>query len=156
MGPLSIRDTVRATVGPAHLVIDYGRPRRRGRDIFGTVVPWKQVWRTGANAATQFETDADLIVNGTTIPKGKYTLFSVPARNGAKLIVNRQTGQWGTGYNARMDLGRAPLITQVLAQPVDTFTIAIEPTGANAGRLVMRWDRFDWSAPVTVKRMRSL
>jgi hypothetical protein len=149
MGPLSIRDTVRATVGPAHLVIDYGRPRRRGRDIFGTVVPWKQVWRTGANAATQFETDADLIVNGTTIPKGKYTLFSVPARNGAKLIVNRQTGQWGTQYDRTQDLAQLDMRAGALPAPVEMFTIAVDAADGG-GLLRLRWDRTEYSLPFTV------
>jgi hypothetical protein len=149
MGPLSIRDTVRATVGPAHLVIDYGRPRRRGREIFGTVVPWEQVWRTGANAATQFETDADLVVHGTTIPKGKYTLFSIPARNGAKLIVNRQTGQWGTQYDGTQDLAQLDMRAGALSAPVETFTIAVDAAD-RGGVLRLRWDRTEYSLPFTV------
>lgn len=148
---LSARDTTRANLGAANLLVDYGRPLRRGRDILGNVVPYDVVWRTGANAATQFSTSAPINVAGIDLAPGMYTLWTLPSRAGAMLIVNRQTGQWGTGYNVRMDLARAPLITQVLAQPVDTFTIAIEPTAANAGKLVMRWDRFAWIASVTVK-----
>jgi hypothetical protein len=148
---MSVRDTTRATIGAANLMVDYGRPLRRGRDILGNVVPYDVVWRTGANAATQFSTSARIEVAGIELAPGTYTLWTLPARAGATLIINRQTGQWGTGYNSRMDLARAPLITQVQAQPVDTFTIAIEPTSASTGRLLMRWDRFEWSAPVTVK-----
>ena len=148
---MSTRDTTRATIGAAAIMVDYGRPLRRGRDILGNVVPYDAVWRTGANAATQLSTSAPISVAGIDLAPGMYTLWTLPSRAGATLIVNRQTGQWGTGYNARMDVGRAPLITQALAQPVDTFTIAIEPTAANSSRLVMRWDRFAWSAPVTVK-----
>jgi hypothetical protein len=148
---MSTRDTMRADVGAATIMVDYGRPLRRGRDILGNVVPYDVVWRTGANAATQFSTSAHINVAGIDLTPGMYTLWTMPSRNGALLIVNRQTGQWGTSYNSRMDVGRAPLITQVLAQPVDTFTIAIEPTAANAATLVIRWDRFAWNAPVTVK-----
>jgi len=148
---MSVRDTTRATIGAAELFVDYGRPLRRGRDILGNVVPYDVVWRTGANAATQFSTSAPITLGGVALARGMYTLWTLPSRDGAMLIINRQTGQWGTGYNARMDLARAPLSTEVLAQPVDTFTISVEAAGAHAGRLVLRWDRFAWSAPITVK-----
>lgn len=148
---MSPRDTTRANIGGATIVIDYGRPLRRGRDVLGNVVPYNVVWRTGANAATQLSTSARLSVAGIDLAPGMYTLWTLPSRDGAMLIVNRQTGQWGTRYDARMDVGRAPFITQVLAQPVDTFTIAIEPTAGHAGRLVLRWDRFAWIAPITVQ-----
>jgi Protein of unknown function (DUF2911) len=150
MGQLSPRDTVRATIGSAHIVIDYGRPHKRGREIFGTVVPWDQVWRTGANAATGFTTDADLKVGGTTIPKGSYTLWSLPTKNGAKLIVNSQTGQWGTDYDASKDFARVDVATESLPQPVEIFTIAIDPQG-NGGMLKLVWDRTQYSLPFTVQ-----
>ncbi len=150
MGQLSPRDTVRATIGSAHIVIDYGRPHKRGREIFGTVVPWDQVWRTGANAATGFTTDADLKVGGTTIPKGSYTLWSLPTKNGAKLIVNSQTGQWGTDYDASKDFARVDVATESLPQPVEIFTIAIDPQG-NGGMLKLAWDRTQYSLPFTVQ-----
>ena len=150
MGQLSPRDTVRATIGNAHLVIDYGRPHKRGREIFGGVVPWGEVWRTGANAATGLTTDADLKVGGTIIPKGSYTLWSLPSKNGAKLIVNSQTGQWGTDYHADKDFARLDLATEALAQPVETFTIAVDPA-AGGGVLRLRWDRTQYSLPFTVQ-----
>jgi hypothetical protein len=150
MGQLSPRDTVRATIGSAHIVIDYGRPHKRGREIFGTVVPWDQVWRTGANAATGFTTDADLKVGGTTIPKGSYTLWSLPTKNGTKLIVNSQTGQWGTDYDASKDFARVDLATEPLPQPVEIFTIAIDPQG-NGGMLKLAWDRTQYSLPFIVQ-----
>lgn len=150
MGQLSPRDTVRATIGNAHLVIDYGRPHKRGREIFGGVVPWGEVWRTGANAATGLTTDADLKVGGTIIPKGSYTLWSLPSKNGAKLIVNSETGQWGTDYHADKDFARLDLATEALAQPVETFTIAIDPA-AGGGVLRLRWDRTQYSLPFTVQ-----
>ncbi|MGH7631334.1 MAG: DUF2911 domain-containing protein [Gemmatimonadales bacterium] len=150
MGQLSGRDTLRATVGTAHLAIDYGRPRRRGREIFGNVVPWNQVWRAGANAATGFTTDADLLMGGVVIPKGSYTLFVLPSPDGTKLIVNRQTGQWGTAYDPRQDLVRLDMTTERLAQTVEPFTIAIDPQG-QGGALRLRWDRTQFSVPVAVK-----
>jgi hypothetical protein len=151
MGQLSARDTVRATIGTAHLVIDYGRPHKRGREIFGTVVPWGEVWRTGANAATGFTTDADLVVGSQTIPKGSYTLWSLPTQNGSKLIINSQTGQWGTDYHADKDFARLDLKTETLAQPVEVFTIALDPQGDRAGVLKLQWDRTQLSLPFTVQ-----
>ena len=114
-------------------------------------MPYHVVWRTGANAAAQLSTSARIDVADIDLAPGVYTLWTLPSRRGAVLIINRQTGQWGTGYNRGMDLARAPLITEVLARLVDTFTITIEPTGANAGKLAMRRDRFAWIAPVAVK-----
>jgi hypothetical protein len=150
MGQLSGRDTLKATVGGANLTVDYGRPRRRGREIFGNVVPWNQVWRAGANAATGFTTDADLLMAGVVIPKGSYTLFVFPSPEGSKLIVNRQTGQWGTAYDARQDLVRLDMASEQLAQTVEPFTIAVEPQG-QGGVLRLRWDRTQFSVPFTVR-----
>jgi hypothetical protein len=151
MGQLSARDTVRATIGNAHLTIDYGRPHKRGREIFGTVVPWGQVWRTGANAATGFTTDVDLVVGSQTIPKGSYTLWSLPSQNGSKLIVNSQTGQWGTDYHADKDFARFDMKTETLPQPVEVFTIAVEPQGDRTGVLKLQWDRTQMSLPFNVQ-----
>lgn len=145
---LSVRDTTRATVGAATIAVDYGRPLRRGRDILGNVVPYDAVWRTGANAATQFSTSAPIQLAGIQLAPGMYTLWTLPSRTGAQLVINKQTGQWGTGYNARNDLARTAFVVDTLAQPVDTFTIAIEPASSDEANLVMRWDRFSWSAPI--------
>ncbi|MGH7704079.1 MAG: DUF2911 domain-containing protein, partial [Gemmatimonadales bacterium] len=122
IGPLSPRDTARASIGGATLWVDYGRPQRRGRVIFGNVIPWNQVWRTGANAATQFSTDRNLSLGGVEVPAGTYTLWTLPAPDGSKLIINKQTGQWGTQYDPAQDLARLYLITEPLPEPVDQFT----------------------------------
>ncbi|HEU4588749.1 MAG TPA: DUF2911 domain-containing protein [Gemmatimonadales bacterium] len=150
LGQLSPRDTVRATVGSAHVLVDYSRPHRRGRTIFGGVVPWGQVWRTGANAATGFTTDADLVVNGTTIPKGSYTLFTLPSPTGTKLIVSKETGQWGTEYHPEQDLARLDLASEAVAEPVEIFTIGIDSTH-QGGVLIIAWDRTRYSLPFTVR-----
>jgi hypothetical protein len=150
MGQLSGRDTVRASVGGATLTIDYGRPRRRGREIFGNVVPWNEIWRVGANAATGLVTDRDLLLGGVVVPKGSYTLFMLPAPEGSKLIVNRQTGQWGTAYDPREDFARIDLTSEQLKQTVEPFTIVIEPQG-KGGVLRLRWDRTQFSVPFSVR-----
>ena len=150
MGVLSPRDTVRVAAGGASLLVDYGRPSKRGREIFGNVVPWGTVWRTGANAATQFRTDRDLVFGGVVVPAGTYTLWTLPAPTGWQLIVNRQTGQWGTAYDATQDLIRVPLTVTVLAAPVEVFTIAVEPQGPG-GVLSVAWDRTRAQVPFTVR-----
>jgi hypothetical protein len=149
VGQLSPRDTVRAEIGSAHLLVDYGRPYKRGRVIFGGVVPWGQVWRTGANAATQLITDAQITVGGRTIPAGRYGLWSIPTPQGATLIVSRRTGQWGTEYDASQDEARIDLTRESLPEPVDQFTIAIEPADGG-GVLRLSWDTTSYLVPFTI------
>jgi hypothetical protein len=148
--PLSVRDTTRATIGNASFTVDYGRPLARGRELLGKLLPYDRVWRTGANAATQFTTSAPITIAGIQVPQGAYTLWTVPRAKGADLIVNKQTGQWGTGYNGSLDLGMAPMTTETLAAPVEQFRISIVSTDANHGTLVMEWGTFRWTAPIAV------
>jgi len=150
MGVLSPRDTVRAVVNEANLMVDYGRPSRRGREVFGGIVPWNQVWRTGANAATQFRTDRDLEIGGVAVPAGLYTLWTVPGPGGWKLVVNRQTGQWGTEYHEAQDLARVDMRTESLADPIERFTISIVPAASGAD-LRLAWDRTQASVHFTVR-----
>jgi len=153
MGPLSPRDTVRARIGGAELAVDYGRPRKRGREIFGGVVPWDRIWRLGANAATQFTTSAELEMSGRTVPAGTYSLFMLPSEGGAELIVNRQTGQWGTSYDPGRDLVRLPLLRESAPDPADQFTIEVEPS-SKGGTLRLSWDTTTYSLPFTVRAAR--
>lgn len=139
LGALSPADTVRAQVAGANVTIAYSRPSRRGRVIFGGLVPWDRVWRTGANAATGFATDRDLLIGDTRVPAGSYTLWSLPSRDGWQLILNRQTGQWGTQYDQAQDVARIPMRVETLSAPVERFTIALEP-GAGGGTLSLAWD----------------
>jgi DUF2911 family protein len=150
LGTLSPRDTLTASVGGADVWVQYGRPSKRGREIFGQVLPWNAVWRTGANAATHFHTSADLTVGGAAVPAGTYTLWTLPSRSGWKLIINKQTGQWGTDYHADQDLARVDMRVETLAQPVEQMTIAIEPQGAGAV-LRVEWDRTRASVPLARK-----
>ena len=147
---LSVRDTARGTVGAATFTVDYGRPLARGRELVGELIPYHRVWRTGANAATQFTTSAPITLAGLRVPAGSYTLWTIPRPDGVVLIVNRQTGQWGTNYDSSQDLGRAPMVRDSLVPPVEQFTIAIEPIDARKGKLVMSWGTFRWTAPIEV------
>ena len=150
LGQLSPRDTARATIGGAAVWIDYSRPSRRGRDIFGALEPWNKVWRTGANAATQFSTPVDLVIGGATVPAGKYTLWTLPTPTGWKLIINKQTGQWGTEYKPEQDLVRVDAKVETVATPIEQFTIAFEPAAAPAA-ITFTWDRVRYSVPVAKK-----
>jgi hypothetical protein len=149
-GILSPRDTVNATVGSAQLWVDYSRPLARGRRVFSTNgVLGDTIWRTGANAATQFRTTAPLTIAGQTVPAGTYTLWTLAVPGRYQLIFNKQVGQWGTEYRAEQDLIRAPLQATQLPQTVDRFTIAVDPAGGNAGVLRLRWDTTELALPFT-------
>jgi hypothetical protein len=148
---LSVRDTARATIGAATFAVDYGRPLARGRTLLGDVISYDRVWRTGANAATQFTTSAPITLAGLSLPAGTYTLWTVPHVRGVDLIVNRETGQWGTEYRRAQDLGTAPMTSDSVGPPVEKFTIAIEPRDARHGTLAMAWGTFRWTAPIQVR-----
>jgi len=146
-----VRDTARATIGAATFSVDYGRPLARGRTLLGNVISYDRVWRTGANAATQFTTSSPITLAGLSVPAGTYTLWTVPHVNGVDLIVNRQTGQWGTEYGRAHDLGTAAMKSDSVDPPVEKFTIAIEPSDARHGTLLMAWGTFRWTAPIVVQ-----
>ena len=148
---LSVRDTARATIGSATFAVDYGRPLARGRNLLGDVVPFDYVWRTGANAATQFTTSAPITLAGLAVPAGTYTLWTVPRANGtADLIVNKQSGQWGTEYDGARDLGVAHLQVETTSASVEEFTIAIAALDDRRGTLSIEWGPFRWTAPIIV------
>jgi hypothetical protein len=146
LGLISPRDTVQATVHGANFIVEYGRPSVRGRVIFGAVVPWESVWRTGANQATHFTTDRDVVIGGLMVPRGTYTLWTLPSETGWQLIINRQTGQWGTIYDPAQDLGRVPLEVRRLTDPVEQLTIRIESRTVG-GMLIIAWDTYEASVP---------
>ncbi len=148
---VSVRDTTRATIGAATFSVDYGRPLARGRTLLGNVIGFDRVWRTGANAATQFTTSAPIRLAGLSLPAGTYTLWTVPHARGVDLIVNKQTGQWGTEYRRALDLGTAAMTTDSVEPPVEKFTISIEPRDARHGTLAMAWGTFRWTVPIEVR-----
>ena len=151
LGTLSPRDTVRvASAGGAALMIDYGRPAKRGRVVFGDVVPYGEVWRTGANVATQFKSDKTLDFGGTLVPAGFYTVWTLPTANGWKLIINSETGQWGTAHKAEKDLYTIEMKVSALPQPVERFTIGVDAT-EKGGTLNLDWDTTRASAAFTTQ-----
>ncbi len=151
VGELSGRGGGESQVLGATITLDYGVPMKRGREIWGALVRYDQLWRTGANRATHFSTDTPLRFGELLVPAGEYTLFSIPAADGGVLIINKQTGQNGQQYDAARDLGRVPLRARPLTSEVEGFTIS---TRAENGRgvLALQWDRTELVAEFTVER----
>ena len=144
-GALSPRDTARGEIGPAQIVIDYSRPSRRGRVIWGTVVPWDKVWRLGADVATHMTTSADLVIGGTTVPAGRYTLWMLPSQGQSLLVVSTAVNVFGTNYNPARDFARIPLARYDATTP-EQLTLRI-----GAGVLAIQWGDVTWSVPVSAK-----
>ena len=156
LGQLSPPDSVITRLGPAQVAIRYSRPKARGRTVWGNLVPYGQVWRTGANAATVLETDRDLVIGTTTVPAGRYTLFTLPTRGASTLIVSKETERngeplAGTDYDPKQDLARIPLTTRTVAIPVEQFTIDIIPASTGRGTLRLAWANREMMVPVRVK-----
>lgn len=149
-GALSGRGEVNTTVHGATIQVDYGTPSKRGRELFGALVPYGEVWRTGANRATHFTTDRNLVVRDLEMPAGEYTLYSIPSEEGGLLLINTQTGQGGTTYNEDQDLGRLELTRTTLDESVEVFTILVEET-EEGGVLKLQWGTTELSVPFGVE-----
>jgi hypothetical protein len=149
--PPSPRDSVELTLAGKKISIYYSRPFARGRRIFGVVVPYDSVWRTGANAATALTTDADLVLGGVSLPKGKYSLWTLPSEKSWKLIVNKKVGPGPTQYDQKEDFARIDMKMAKLETPVDQFTISLEGTGNDAGVLKLAWENTQVSVDFKVK-----
>lgn len=134
--------------------IDYSSPRAKGRKIFGTssdqaLVPYGQVWRTGANESTTFVTDTNLMVCGKTVPAGSYTLFTVPQADSWTLVISKKTGEWGTDYpGEKEDLVRVPMKVSKNGPPIENFLIAFDDNG-NSCKLKIEWETTIASVDIT-------
>jgi hypothetical protein len=133
------------------ITISYGSPRMRGRTIMGQLVPYGQVWRTGADEATSLKTAVDLEIGGTKVPAGSYTIYTLPSAGAWKLIINKQTGQWGTEYDESQDLARIDLSKAALSSPLEEFTIKFQKTGPEQATLVLEWETIRLSVPVRAR-----
>jgi hypothetical protein len=120
--------------------IDYSSPRAKGRKIFGGVVPYGEVWRTGANEATTFVADTNVNVGGTAVPAGSYTIFTVPKADAWTLVISKKTGEWGTDYaGEKEDLARVPMTASKTSGAVENFTIGFDQAGKKC-TLHMEWE----------------
>jgi hypothetical protein len=130
---------------------DYSSPRMKGRKIYGDLVPFGQVWRTGANEATTFVASADVVVGGKAVPAGSYTIFTVPTADKWTLIINKKTGEWGIPYKYESDeLARVDMKASKLPAPVENFTIAYDKS-AGGCTLRMDWETTRASVDISAK-----
>jgi Protein of unknown function (DUF2911) len=127
--------------GGKSITIDYSSPRMRGRKIYGGLVPFSEVWRTGANEATTFVTTADLMVGGEHVPAGSYTLFTLPEKDKWTLIISKKTGEWGIPYpGEKFDFVRIPMKVSSLPSDVEDFTISFDKKGSGC-TVRMDWEK---------------
>jgi hypothetical protein len=156
-GQTSPPETATGKIGNATLVIKYCAPSVRGRQIFGEggrvmQDPTAPVWRAGANDATAFHTDRDLDIAGLAVPKGDYTLYvNVKDPDAWELVINKQTGQWGTEYDKSQDLGRVKMDMKTPPSPIEVLKYTIASTGGNKGIIELAWEKHMATVGVTAK-----
>ena len=151
--------TAQVSLNGKQVSVDYSRPKiadpktGQARKVMGGLVPYGQVWRAGANEATALKTDADLEINGTRVPAGTYTLFTIPQEDKWTLIVSKKTGEWGTPYpGEKDDFARIPMNNvEHVQETVDPFTITLSSTGSSSGQLCLAWENTRSCANLTVK-----
>ncbi len=151
--PASPRDSLKTTVAGSEISVNYGRPSKRGRVLFNGLgdMKWGMVWRTGANEATHFTTSKALDFGGKLVPAGTYTLWTKIEENGKwELIINKQTKQWGTAYDAKQDLVRIPMTVTSNNAVVEKMEIQVKPAG-KGGEIAIMWDTYKAVAGFVVK-----
>ncbi len=156
---VSPHETISAVIDGGRVTLVYGRPYTKDpksgevRKIWGGLVPYGKVWRTGADEATLLVTQKPIMIGETTVPAGAYTLFTLPAEDGsAKLIISKQVGQWGVGpgaYDEKQDLARVDLKKEALEKPVDQFTMSVGKNPAGGGLIKLMWDDTQYSVAFT-------
>ncbi|MBC8124123.1 MAG: DUF2911 domain-containing protein [Candidatus Kapabacteria bacterium] len=147
---LSPTSTITQEFSTTKMEIVYSRPSTRGRTVFGDLVPFGQVWRTGANAATKITFGEDVEIGGTTVKSGTYSFYSVPGANEWEIILNKNTGNWGAmGYDTKDDVVRFKVRPSALPSSVETFTISISNIKFSSCTIDLAWERTLVSVPVT-------
>jgi len=139
-----------AVIDGDHITIEYYAPSMHGRKIMGGLVPYGEVWCTGANWATKITTERDLDLNGLKLPKGSYSIWTLPNEKQWMLIINKQTGQFHLNYDQSQDFGRVKMNLKELPSPVETFKIEVAGTGGSKGTLSLMWENTDAWVPITV------
>jgi len=138
------------TIAGKKIAVEYYAPSAHERKVMGGLVPYGQVWCTGANWATKLTTEADLDVGGLKLPKGSYSIWTLPNEKESTLIINSETGQFHLNYKQSRDFGRTKMTLKTLPSPVETFKIQLSSTGGNKGALALIWENTEASVPITV------
>jgi len=137
---------------PKSITVDYSSPRVKSRKIFGELVPYGQIWRTGANDATTFVTDANLIVGSKDVPAGNYTIFTLPKQDKWTLIINKKTGEWGIPYKYESDeLARTEMTVSKPSSMMENFTISFDRNGGTC-KMNMTWENTRASVDISEKK----
>ena len=138
------------TIAGKQISIEYYAPSMHGRKIIGGLVPFGEVWCTGANWATKITTEAKLEMGDLKLPKGSFSIWTVPNQKEWTLIINKQTGQFHLDYESASDFGRTKMNVKMLTAPVETFKIELRSDGGNKGTLALLWETTEASIPFTV------
>jgi len=133
-------DSVQTTFGGTGIKIRYSRPSMRGRVIFGEVVPYDRVWRTGADAATKLTVSRPIYFDGRELAAGEYSIFTMPSKNGWTIMFNKQPSIWGTEYKAENDALRVPMSVETLPGSVELLTIQVVPDD-KGGTIEVSWEK---------------
>jgi hypothetical protein len=146
-----------AVIDGDHISIDYYAPSMHGRKVMGGLVPYDEVWCTGANWATKITTEAGLDINGLKVPKGSYSIWTLPNEKQWLLIINKQTGQFHLNYDQSQDFGRVKMNLKTLPSPVETFKIELQSSAGNTpgngkGTLSLLWENTGAWVPIRVLR----
>ncbi|MFI5179070.1 MAG: DUF2911 domain-containing protein [Vicinamibacterales bacterium] len=150
---VSPRDTVKAEIEGATISMEYGRPYKRGRVIWGSLEPWNHWWMPGADESTTITTDATVVFAGAvTMPAGVHSIYTLPGPDEFKLIIVNETGLFHTQYHPDRDLGRVNMTLKTLSGPVEQLTFAVESREGGGGTFKLTWDDREYSVPFVIKR----
>ena len=141
--------TVKQDFGVSSIELIYSRPGMKGRKIFGDLVPWNAVWRTGANNATRIKFNDDVTFGGQPLKAGEYALYTVPGENEWEIIINKGSANWGTDYRQPDDIFRVKVKPMKLNEPVETFTMQFSNVKPTSTDLKIMWDRTAVAVPIT-------
>jgi Protein of unknown function (DUF2911) len=147
--PASPPATANVTLNGKTVTINYSSPRLKGRTIGSDIVPYGEVWRTGANPATTLITATNLKIGTLDVPAGTYTIFTLPSKGQWLFIVSKKTGEWGIPYPEGNDLGRTPMTSKPVASSQEDMSISFENTHGASTQLHVKWGTTDQY--VTVK-----
>ncbi len=139
-----------ASIAGAPIKVEYYAPSMHGRKVMGGLVPYGVVWCTGANWATKITTEAPLDLGGLRLPKGSYSIWTLPGEKEWTLIINTETGQFHLDYDKTKDFGRTKMNLRTLPSPVETFKIQVLAQAGNKGTLALSWENTEVSVPITV------